>query len=119
MMTADALCLADLDGRTRFVKRARALAREFTAALGGNPAAHEWIMIRSASELVAISEQTRAALLAGKGTVTLNDVVRSENAAARAIRALNIPASAAKPSAPSLHDIAARYANAVPEAPGA
>jgi hypothetical protein len=115
-MATAVLSLSDLDGRTRFVKRARALAREFTTALGGNVAPHELIMIRSASELVAISEQTRAAFLAGNAAVSLNDVVRSENAAARAIRVLNIPAMAGKPSAPSLHDIAARYANVPGEA---
>jgi hypothetical protein len=112
----DILNISDLDGRTRFARRARALAREFITALGGNPAPHELILVRSASELTAIAEQTRAALLAGDAAVTLNDVVRSENAMARAIRALNIPATAAKPSGPSLQDIAARYANAAPEA---
>jgi hypothetical protein len=90
-MATDILNIADLDGRRRFVRRARALARDFTAALGGKPAPHELILIRSASELTAIAEQTRAALLAGSPTVTLNDVVRSENAMARAIRALNLP----------------------------
>jgi len=117
-MTTDVLSLDDLDGRCRFVKRARALAREFTAALGGNPAPHEMIMIRSASELVAISEQTRAALLAGKATVSLNDVVRSENAAARAVRNLRIPATAAKPGL-SIDDIRARYAVPGPAEAGA
>jgi hypothetical protein len=99
-----------LDGRTRFVRRARALAREFVEAIGGHPAPHELIMIRSAAELTAVAEKVRAALLAGDTAVTLNDLVRSENAMARAIRALNIPATAAKPSGPSLQDIAARYA---------
>jgi hypothetical protein len=109
-MTTDILNIGDLDGRTRFARRARALAREFITALGGNPAPHELILVRSASELTAIAEQTRAALLAGDAAVTLNDVVRSENAIARAIRALNIPAATARPSGPSLRDIAARYA---------
>jgi hypothetical protein len=51
------------------------------------------ILIRSAAELTAIAEATRAELLAGKATVSINDVIRSENAMARAIRALAIPAS--------------------------
>jgi precorrin-6x reductase len=109
MMTADALCLADLDGRTRFVKRARALAREFSAALGGNPAPHQLILIRSAAELTAIAEQTRATLLAG-GAVTLNDVVRAENAMARAIRALALPDSA-KPAGLTLDEFLAAREN--------
>jgi hypothetical protein len=113
----DVLNINDLDGRTRFVRRARVLAREFISALGGAPAPHELIMIRSAAELTAVAEKVRAALLAGDTAVTLNDLVRSENAMSRAIRALNIPTAAAKPSGPSLEDIRARYANA-PSAAG-
>jgi hypothetical protein len=53
------------------------------------------ILIRSAAELTAIAGATRAELLAGKATVSVNEVIRSENAMARAIRALAIPASPA------------------------
>jgi hypothetical protein len=58
-------------------------------------APHQMILIRSAAELTAIAEATRAELLAGKATVSVNDVIRSENTMARAIRALAIPASPA------------------------
>jgi hypothetical protein len=105
-MTTDILNISDLDGRTRFVRRARALAREFIDALGGSPAPHELIMIRSAAELTAISERIRADLLAGGTAVTLNDLIRSENAMARAIRALNLPNSV-KPSGPTLDEFLA------------
>jgi precorrin-6x reductase len=112
-MTANVLNVGDLDGRTRFAKRAKALAREFITALGGNPAPHELVLIRSASELTAIAEQTRAVLLAG-GAVSLNDVVRAENAMARAIRALSLPDSV-KPSGPTLDDfLAARRVKGSP-----
>jgi hypothetical protein len=53
------------------------------------------ILIRSAAELTSIAEATRAELLAGKATVSVNDVIRSENAMARAIRALAIPSPVA------------------------
>jgi hypothetical protein len=86
----------DLDGRTRALRRVRALEREFIAALGGAPARHLMILVRSAAELTAIAEQTRAQLLAGDGNVTHTDMIRSENAMARAIRALAIPASPAQ-----------------------
>jgi hypothetical protein len=96
----------DLDGRTRAVRRARVLEREFVAALGGFPPPHLMILIRSASQLTAIAEGTRATLLAGGAGVTLNDVVRAENAMARAIRALNLPDSV-KPAGLTLHEFLA------------
>ena len=103
-MTTDILNIGDLDGRLRYVRRARALTRELIAAFG-NPAPHQLILIRSAAELTAIAEQTRATLLAG-GAVTLNDVVRAENAMARAIRALALPDSA-KPAGLTLDEFLA------------
>jgi hypothetical protein len=110
-MTTDILNIGDLDGRLRYVRRARALTRELIAAVG-DPAPHQLILIRSAAELTAIAEQTRAALLAG-GAVTLNDVVRAENAMARAIRALNLP-DGAKPAGLTLDEfLAARQAKGV------
>jgi hypothetical protein len=111
-MTTDVLNISDLDGRTRFARRAKALVRDFVLALGGQPAPHQVILIRSAAELTAIAEATRAAHLAGKATI--NDVVRSENAMARAIRALDIPDTVAKPAGLSLDDIRARYAAPAP-----
>jgi hypothetical protein len=109
-MSTDVLNISDLDGRSRSVKRVTALARDFILALGGNPPPHKVILIRSAAELTAIAEQTRAAHLAGHA-VTLNDVVRAENAMARAIRALDIPdTAAAKPGLSALDRIRAKYA---------
>jgi hypothetical protein len=105
----DILNISDLDGRLRYVRRARALAREFIAALGGEPAPHQLILVRSAAELTAIAEQARATHLAG-GPVPLNDVIRTEGAMARAIRALNLP-DRVKPSGPTLDEfLAARQA---------
>jgi cytochrome c551/c552 len=69
-------------------------------------------LILSAAEAVTIAERTRADLLAGK--TVLNDVVRAEGVANRALRRLGLnKAAAAKPAGPSLKDIAERYASAV------
>jgi hypothetical protein len=105
----EVLSINDLDGRLRSVRRAKALVREFIAALGGKPAPHQLILVRSAAELTAIAEQARATHLAG-GPVALNDVIRMEGAMARAIRALNLPDNV-RSSGPTLDEfLAARQA---------
>jgi hypothetical protein len=105
----DILNVSDLDGRLRYVRRARTLTREFIAALGGDPAPHQLILVRSAAELTAIAEQARATHLAG-GPVALNDVIRMEGAMARAIRALALPDSA-KPAGLKLQEFLAARQN--------
>jgi len=92
----------DLDGRTKPVRRAKFLELAFVAALGGMVADHQRILIRRVAELIVISEQTRVRYLGGAGA-TVDDVVRAENAVARATAALNLPAptTAAKPSDPA------------------
>jgi hypothetical protein len=97
MKPADPLGVGDLDGRRRAVKRAKALVREFTDALGGQPAPHQVIMIRSAAELSAVAEAMRARMLAGQ-PIASNDLVRTQNAAQRALDALGIPAGPARPT---------------------
>jgi hypothetical protein len=82
----------DLDGRLRVVKRARAIERSLLAAFPGKPAPHLMLLIRAAAELSSIAEQTRAAHVAG-GSVSLDDVVRTQGAMTRAIKALQLPSS--------------------------
>jgi hypothetical protein len=83
------LTVADLDGRTRAVRRAKQLVASFTAAVGGKVESHQLVAIQRAAELTAIAEQNRALHLAGHRTV--DDVVRADGAAARAVTALRLP----------------------------
>lgn len=77
-----------LDGRTRVVRRIRALTASYLAALD-RPASPE---LRDRSErvaqLVVLGEEARRKALAGG--VTIDDVVRIENAGERARRQLGL-----------------------------
>lgn len=83
------LTLADLDGRSRPARQAKRLVTAFTSALGGAVEPHQRVAIQRAAELVAIAEQTRALHLVGKATA--EDVVRVDNVANRAVKALKLP----------------------------
>jgi hypothetical protein len=90
----------DLDGRLRVVKRARAIERCLVAAFPSKPAPHLLLLIRAAAELTSIAEQTRAAHVAG-GPASLDDIVRTGGAMARAIRALQLPSSFTREEQPT------------------
>lgn len=114
------LCTIDhLDGRTRAAKRARELAAGFEAELGGVLTAGQRLAVERAAQLVALAEDARARRLGGDMTVTLEDLVRIDNSASRAVRQLGIQSAAAAPAPPpSLRDyVAARTAS--PEMSGA
>jgi hypothetical protein len=98
------LCtLEALDGRTVAARRARELAQAFQAELGGTVSATQLFAIDRASALMALAEDAKARRLAGNGDVSLEDLVRIDNAAARAVKALGIkPAAATRP--PSIRD---------------
>jgi hypothetical protein len=90
--------LESLDGRTVGVRRAHELAAGFEAELGGNVTASQRAAIERAATLIAVAEDARARRLAGDQAVTLDDVVRVDGAAARAVKALGIkPGAAPKP----------------------
>jgi hypothetical protein len=86
-----------LDGRTLVARRRRELIAVYTAALGGAESLSEGqrIDIRKAAELTALAEQARArAMREGiTGAGDLADMVKLENAAARAVKALGIKAA--------------------------
>jgi hypothetical protein len=82
--------IGNLDGRLRVVKRAKVIERYLIAAFASQPAPHQMLMVRAAAEVTSIAEQTRAAHIAG-GAVSLDDVVRTQGAMARAIKALQLP----------------------------
>jgi hypothetical protein len=102
------LTLDHLDYRTCASRRARELVEAFRAELGGAVSVTQRLAIERASALMALAEDTKARRLAGADDVSLEDLVRIDNAAARAVKALGIgKAAGAKP--PSLADyIAAR-----------
>jgi hypothetical protein len=93
------LCTLDsLDGRTIAARRARELAAAFEAELGDTLSAGQRIAIERAAALVAIAEDAKARRLAGDRGVTLDDIVRVDGAAARAVKALGIkPGAGPKP----------------------
>jgi len=83
------LCtVADLDGRTRAARRARELAKAFEDEIGGTISASQRLAIERAAALVALSEDAKARRLAGDRDISLDDVVRVDGAAQRAVKAL-------------------------------
>jgi hypothetical protein len=88
-----------LDGRTLAAKRAHELAQGFVCELGGTITASQRLAIERAAALAALSEDAQARRLSGSPDITLEDLVRIDNAAMRAVKALGIkPAAAPKPS---------------------
>jgi hypothetical protein len=95
--------LVRLDQRTRLARRINGLRSIFIEALGGEcgVAAVALVRIESAAHLKACAEIARSRYLSGDGAI--DDVVRAENLAARAERALGIGKKAANgPSPPDL-----------------
>jgi hypothetical protein len=91
------------------------LTRAFAAALGGEDALDESVRmaIRRAAELTVAAEQKRAALLRGDPVDSLM-LIRLENAANRAVKALRLDEHEHKPKRDglSLSDILMGRANA-------
>jgi hypothetical protein len=110
MRSKTRLCtIQALDGRTLAAKRARELADGFEAELGGSVTPTMRLAIERAAALVALSEDAKARRLAGDTGVSLEDIVRTDNAAARAVKALGKPA-AAIPAPPTPAEYLARRA---------
>lgn len=67
------------------------LVRTWTDALGGRLTNGRRIAVENAAALLALSEHAKVARLSGDTSISLNDVARLENAAARAVRELDLP----------------------------
>jgi len=82
----------DLDGRTVAARRSRELAATFAAELdpSGNLTPTQRLAVERAATLTAVSEDAQTRRLAGDHSVSLEDLVRIDNAARRAVRDLNI-----------------------------
>lgn len=92
-------------------RRIADLAGSFAAAAGNPTDPVRQAQIVAAAELAFLCEEARGAALQNPATANFEDIVRLENAAARALRALGIKPGAAPvaPKAPSIHEIAARH----------
>jgi hypothetical protein len=102
--------LNDLDGRFGSTKRARALADALRGELGGKLLASQFVAVERAATLIAIAEDARARRIAGDLTISLEDLVRIDNAASRALRALGIKPDAPAPHVPLREQLAAEAA---------
>jgi hypothetical protein len=103
--------VTDIDGRTRSGRRARELARQFEAAIGGDPTDNQRLAIGRAATLTAIAEDRRMRALAGE-PVLLDDLVRVERLAMQAVRNLGLD-KRREPSGPTLREyLAAKVAEA-------
>jgi hypothetical protein len=96
--------------QTRAGRQRQEMVAGYIAALGGADRISPIQMadIERAADLVMLAQTVRAALAAGV-KVTINDLVKLEGAADRAVRRLNLPPNAAAPVM-GLHDIVARRA---------
>jgi hypothetical protein len=98
------IAVRNLDQRTRAAVQARKLAAEFEAELGGNVTTAMRIAIDRAATLTIVAEDARARRLAGDLDITLDDLVRTDRAAAAAVRALGLD-HGRKPSNPPALDL--------------
>jgi len=80
-----------IDGRTRTARRIRELTAGYLAAMGDNASADQRERCERAAQLVALAEDVRRKALTGR-SISLDDVIRVENAADRARRGLGLPA---------------------------
>jgi hypothetical protein len=100
--------VTDIDGRTRSGRRARELARQFEAAIGGDLTDNQRLAIGRAATLTAIAEDRRMRALAGE-PVLLDDLVRVERLAMQATRNLGLD-KRCEPAEPSLAQVLAELA---------
>jgi hypothetical protein len=75
-----------LDGRSALARRTKVLAEQFEAEAGGDLSPGRKLAIRRAAGIVALAEVTRLRRLAGDPNTSIDDVVRVERLAARALR---------------------------------
>lgn len=85
--TNDPRFVHGVDGRSKLMRRRRDLIALFVAELGGDVSATGMLEVIRAADATAIAENYRARALRGEAIV-LDDLVRLENAATRAVKAL-------------------------------
>src|SRR5690349_21510907 len=93
-----------LDGRTRLARRRKALQQAIAAELSVEPSPLLAKKIERAAEMLVLADQLRGLRLAGCADVEVDDVVRMDNAARRALLDLGLPSGGARP-AESIDDL--------------
>jgi len=99
---------AGFDGNTARGRRVADLVRGYLAALGNPADVGLQAQIIAAAELQVLAEEARAAALGSPGTADLDQVVKIQGAADRAVRRLGIKAGTATERVPSLGEYLAR-----------
>jgi hypothetical protein len=84
--------VGELDQRTHAARRIAALVSMWEQQLGGKLTTGQRIALERAASLCALAEDARARRLSGDLSISLQDCVRLDNSAARAVAALNLPA---------------------------
>jgi hypothetical protein len=112
LLTIDAL-----DGRTLSARRARDLAASFEAEIGGTITAMRRREIARAAMLCAVAEDLQVRRLRGE-PVSVNDLVRVDGAATRAVRALSVKPAEADKRMTHADVVAAILAGRTAPAPG-
>ena len=103
------LTLANLDGRTLARKKTDALIAAFTAELGGGELSVAGrIAVERAARMLALAEDSAARRLGGDMAISLEDVTRTDNAAARAVRDLGLGQRKREPAQAPLRERLAR-----------
>jgi hypothetical protein len=79
-----------LDGRTVAARRAKTLAATFEKAMGGSRTAAQTLSIQNAAAVVVLAESCMARRLSGDPSISLEDLVRVQRLAARAVADLGL-----------------------------
>jgi hypothetical protein len=82
------LTAADLDGRTKIVKRIRQLVAQYEDRAGGRLTAEQRTVAERCAALSVLVSNAEVQRLAGDLSISLNDIVRLQNTVARLERRL-------------------------------
>jgi hypothetical protein len=94
--------LADINMNTARGRRTADLVRAYMRAAGNPKEPERQATVITAAELQVLAEEARAAALAGTGTVDLDQVIRVQGAADRAVRRLGIKPPVERSDGPTL-----------------
>jgi tagatose-1,6-bisphosphate aldolase non-catalytic subunit AgaZ/GatZ len=102
--------LRHLDQRTMAARRAAALVSTFADELGGELSTAQRLVVERAAVLMALAEDAASRRLGGDTAISLDDVVRLEGAASRAVKRLGIGVRKPEPAVPTLAEHLAKRA---------
>jgi hypothetical protein len=91
-----------MDKRSSVFRRSRALAKAYTAELGGSLSEAQRAAIARASQLNAIAWAIRERVMGGED-IKLDLLIRIDSEARRSVEALGLPASGMKSETTDLH----------------